>query len=199
VAAAAVAALAGAVLAVAVLDLLRDLHRPVVAAGLVGVVVLLGAAVGTMLGSAGEPPRQGRPAGPVPPGGSAPGEPERPWSWAGTGSGTGSGGRRAPVAAPERERPAPQWWSDRAAGPVPAAAPLAPAGPLVPALQLPEQPPGTRIVQCPRCGDGRVDLRHSADGFAFRCGACGHHWTWQAGAPWPVTVVRPGLRRAAAR
>jgi hypothetical protein len=53
----------------------------------------------------------------------------------------------------------------------------------------------TRIVQCPRCGDFAVDLRHQAPGFAFGCRRCEHEWRWAPGTPWPVTVVRPRLGR----
>jgi|SRR5882757_6059921 len=45
----------------------------------------------------------------------------------------------------------------------------------------------SRIVQCPRCGDFRVDLLHTADGFAFRC-TSDHRWEWRPGALWPATI-----------
>jgi hypothetical protein len=49
----------------------------------------------------------------------------------------------------------------------------------------------TRVVQCPRCGDFGVDVRHREPGFAFACGRCGNQWRWQPGSAWPATVVRP--------
>ncbi len=49
----------------------------------------------------------------------------------------------------------------------------------------------TRIVQCPRCGDFRVDVRQQDSGFAFTCRRCAHPWQWRPGAAWPPTVVRP--------
>jgi hypothetical protein len=111
-----------------------------------------------------------------------PPEPDDGFSWADR---SGDGG-------PEPADGTRQWWTE------PRTAATAEPGPLVPALDLPEHPAETRIVQCTRCGDERVDVRHeSAGGFAFDCGACGHHWSWQAGAPWPVAVVRPRLRRPA--
>jgi hypothetical protein len=69
--------------------------------------------------------------------------------------------------------------ADRAAGPAPDR--LDPAA-------------TTRVVQCPRCGDFAVDVRHEAPGFAFGCRRCEHAWRWAPGTPWPVTVVRPRLR-----
>jgi hypothetical protein len=111
-----------------------------------------------------------------------PSEHDDEFSWAGR-SGNGT---------PEPADGTRQWWTE------PGTTATAEPGPLVPALDLPEHPAETRIVQCTRCGDERVDVRHeSAGGFAFDCGACGHHWSWQPGAPWPVAVVRPRLRRPA--
>jgi hypothetical protein len=133
-------------------------------------------------GSAGSRPAGHSAGGATPRRRTEPPEPDDEFSWAdrsGNGSPEPAGGTR-------------EWWTEprTAATPEP--------GPLVPALELPEHPAETRIVQCTRCGDDRVDVRHeSAGGFAFDCGACGHHWSWQAGAPWPVAVVRPRLRRPA--
>jgi hypothetical protein len=132
-------------------------------------------------GSAGSRPAA-HSGGATPRRGTEPPEPDDGFSWAGR---SGSGG-------PEPAGGTRQWWTE------PRTAATPESGPLVPALDLPEHPAETRIVQCTSCGDERVDVRHeSAGGFAFDCGACGHHWSWQAGAPWPVAVVRPRLRRPA--
>jgi hypothetical protein len=48
-----------------------------------------------------------------------------------------------------------------------------------------------RVVQCPACGDFRVDVRQQDDCFAFTCRHCSHSWQWSTGSPWPPTVVRP--------
>ncbi|MGD9530651.1 MAG: hypothetical protein AB7V44_28220 [Pseudonocardia sp.] len=56
------------------------------------------------------------------------------------------------------------------------------------------QPSGAavrRIVQCPRCGDFRVQLGRQTETFSFACRRCAHAWEWTPGSPWPATVVRP--------
>jgi len=48
-----------------------------------------------------------------------------------------------------------------------------------------------RVVQCPPCGDFRVDVRQRGDCFTFSCRHCSHSWQWSPGSPWPPTIVRP--------
>ncbi len=50
----------------------------------------------------------------------------------------------------------------------------------------------THVVQCPRCGGFRLDVRQQEPGFAFTCRTCGHPWQWSPGSAWPAGVVRPG-------
>lgn len=63
------------------------------------------------------------------------------------------------------------------------------AGPTTPQSTVPQ------IVQCPRCGAFDVDAQLVRDGCSFECLGCGHPWHWRHGAPWPMTVLRPRLRR----
>lgn len=84
--------------------------------------------------------------------------------------------------------PAGQWWGRDA--PPPAAAPTATTTPARPAPRdLGELRDSARVVQCPRCGAFRLDVRHAGAGYAFRCRVDGHEWTWQPGTAWPVTVI----------
>ncbi|WP_322750201.1 MULTISPECIES: hypothetical protein [unclassified Frankia] len=82
--------------------------------------------------------------------------------------------------------PAGQWWN-RDAPPAAAPAATAPARPAP--RDLGELRDSARVVQCPRCGAFRLDVRHAGAGYAFHCRVDGHEWTWQPGAAWPVVVV----------
>lgn len=97
------------------------------------------------------------------------------------------------------------WWNRGA--PAPAARELVRTAPVRAAprdlARLGEAP---RVVQCPRCGAFRVDVR-SGDprpgdaangpvGHMFRCRVDGHEWTWQPGSAWPATVVASRRRRS---
>src|SRR6266542_3475804 len=96
--------------------------------------------------------------------------------------------------------PGSAWWKAASAGartPEPPAVP-APDRAGAAAAGLSDYTPeaaATRVVQCPRCGDFGVDVRHQEPGFAFTCKSCAHHWRWGPGSAWPTTVVRPRLRR----
>ncbi|MGI5131406.1 hypothetical protein ACQEVB_31695 [Pseudonocardia sp. CA-107938] len=83
--------------------------------------------------------------------------------------------------------PAPtNWWGDgRPTDRTVAAAPVRTV--TAPDLATYRRP--VRTVQCPRCGAFRIDVRETDHGYAFRCRADDHTWTWQAGTPWPATVV----------
>jgi hypothetical protein len=65
-------------------------------------------------------------------------------------------------------------------------------GPDAPAVEPADYAAATRVVQCPGCGDFRVDVRQQDAGFAFTCNRCDRHWRWEPGSAWPVAVVRPG-------
>jgi hypothetical protein len=99
-----------------------------------------------------------------------------------------------PVGQPEGGAPrAGQWW-DRGA-PAPAAGTRA-ITPIRPAPRdLAELREAARVVQCPRCGAFRIDVRHTDTGYAFRCRVDGHGWTWQLGTAWPATVVASHRRK----
>lgn len=89
--------------------------------------------------------------------------------------------------------PTGQWWAKAApTRPSPAAAP-----PRRTAPDLASYADGARVVQCPACGEFRVDVTHVPGGFTFRCRADDHHWEWQAGTPWPAAVNVSRPRRTA--
>lgn len=77
-----------------------------------------------------------------------------------------------------------QWWAKTA----PARPSAAVAAPRRAAPELAGYVDGARIVQCPACGEFRIDVTHVPGGFAFRCRADDHQWEWQSGMPWPATV-----------
>ncbi|WP_026239297.1 hypothetical protein [Parafrankia discariae] len=154
-------------------------------------VVLGSAAAGTLLAALLGQPVTDR--------GQSP-EPRRP------SSGPGAGGARPETGQPQTGQPetaqlvlpvgqpvggappAGQWWGRDA--PPPAAAPTAAATPARPAPRdLGELRDSARVVQCPRCGAFRLDVRQTGAGYAFRCRVDGHEWTWRPGTAWPVTVV----------
>jgi len=68
-----------------------------------------------------------------------------------------------------------------------------------PAPDLASYVDSARIVQCPRCGEFRIDVTQAGSGYAFRCRVDDHRWEWQAGTPWPETIQvsrrRPEPRR----
>jgi hypothetical protein len=77
-----------------------------------------------------------------------------------------------------------QWWAKTApARPAAAAAVTRHAAP-----DLAGYVDAARVVQCPACGEFRIDVTHVPGGFAFRCRGDDHRWEWQAGMPWPATV-----------
>ncbi|HEV7452140.1 MAG TPA: hypothetical protein VGO16_12280 [Pseudonocardiaceae bacterium] len=88
-----------------------------------------------------------------------------------------------------------QWWGQSSpqhqARPEP--------GPPPPAPDLASYVDSARIVQCPRCGEFRIDVAQAGSGYAFRCRVDDHRWEWQAGTPWPTTIKvsqrRPDPRR----
>jgi hypothetical protein len=88
-----------------------------------------------------------------------------------------------------------QWWGQASpqhqARPEPGAPPPAP--------DLASYVDSARIVQCPRCGEFRIDVAQAGSGYAFRCRVDDHRWEWQAGTPWPATIKvsrrRPDPRR----
>ncbi len=208
-------ALAGGLLAAAVLAITRDI-KPLVVFGLIVLVTALSVFV-----AAGLLPRTHQPVEP------APGRiPVQPFSWpARAGRPATPGGLTpprdaeanrngasglTPAADPwPRDTPAPtgpepepvsvavpvphsRWW-DAAAGEVNAPRSAS-------AKRGPDAAPGRsddtsdavkRVVQCPQCGDFAVDVRHQNAGFAFTCKRCSHQWTWQSGSAWPTTVIRP--------
>lgn len=53
------------------------------------------------------------------------------------------------------------------------------------------------VAQCPVCGEFRVDVTRSTDGFAFACPPCGERWSWAPGRPWPGVTVSARRRRPA--
>jgi hypothetical protein len=55
------------------------------------------------------------------------------------------------------------------------------------------------IAQCPRCGAFKLDIRRDPAGWACRCEACEHTWTWQPGTAWPQVRVAPRRRTRPAR
>ena len=147
-------------------------------------------------------------------------EPASGWSWASMRPNDGVGGHRAPsTAAPAapvprdtrpRSDPGPApvsaaipvrggaWWRPATAGARtrhPQAAAPAQDPPVTSLADLPDYSSTTRVVQCPRCGDFRVDVGQREPGFAFTCKRCGHHWRWEPGSAWPTTVVRPRVSR----
>ncbi|MEX5710365.1 hypothetical protein AB1484_19155 [Parafrankia sp. FMc6] len=93
-----------------------------------------------------------------------------------------------PVGEPAGGAPsAGQWWNRDAPPP---AAPTTATAPTRPAPRdLGELRDSARVVQCPRCGAFRLDVRHAGAGYAFRCHADGHEWTWLPGTTWPAVVV----------
>jgi hypothetical protein len=48
-----------------------------------------------------------------------------------------------------------------------------------------------RLVQCPCCASFKLQLILRPPIFDFGCLSCGHRWSWQRGAMWPRTVLRP--------
>jgi hypothetical protein len=217
----AAAALLGGTLAVAALAVLSHIHRAKLVAGFVVAVVVFSVLVVASLlpelrGEAGS----GQPAGPQP--GSQ--QPASGFSWANMRPNEGSGGHRvpsvpapaAPAAPAARWDPAPHsgpeptpvsvavpvpggaWWrsaSARARTSAPGAAAPEQVPPVTPLADVSDEAGATQLVQCPRCGDFRVDVRQQAPGFAFTCKRCDHHWRWEPGSAWPTTVVRPRLKR----
>ncbi|ONH31119.1 hypothetical protein [Pseudofrankia asymbiotica] len=126
--------------------------------------------------------------------------------WSGSGS-DGEGPRTAqlvlPVGPPAGGAPpASQWWTRDAPAPAPAPPSASapddrPTEPVRPAPRdLAALRDSARVVQCPRCGAFRIDVRHTDTGYALRCRVDGHEWTWRPGAAWPVTVVASRRRRA---
>ena len=77
-----------------------------------------------------------------------------------------------------------QWWAKT----TPARPSAAVTAPRRAAPDLAAYVDGARIVQCPACGEFRIDVTHVPGGFAFRCRADDHQWEWQAGMAWPATV-----------
>lgn len=157
--------------------------------GSAAVGMLLAALVGQPLTDRAQPPAPDHPS-------SGPG--------AGSSGGGGGGGAKTETAQPENARtaqlvlpvgrpaggapPGGQWWNRDA--PPPAAAPTAAAAPTRPAPRdLGELRDSARVVQCPRCGAFRLDVRQADAGYAFRCRVDGHEWTWWPGTAWPVVVV----------
>ena len=219
----AAAALLGGTLAVAALAVLSHIHRAQLVAGfVVAVVVVSVLAVATLLPELAGEAGPGQPARPQP--GSQ--QPAPGFSWANMRPNEGSGGRTMPsVPAPAAPAvPAARWDPAQRSGPEPTPASVAvpvPGGAWwrsasarartpAPGTAAPEQvPPAalladvsdsagvTHVVQCPRCGDFRVDVHQQAPGFAFTCKRCDHRWRWQPGSTWPTTVVRPRLERRA--
>jgi hypothetical protein len=90
------------------------------------------------------------------------------------------------------------WWrsaSARARTPALGTAAPAQAPPVTASPDLTENVLATHVVQCPRCGDFRVDVHQQASGFAFTCKRCDNHWRWEPGSAWPAAVVRPRPER----
>jgi hypothetical protein len=85
------------------------------------------------------------------------------------------------------------WW-ESTAGSKGTSDPAAPgeAGSSEAIVDLSTYAGSTRVVQCPRCGGFRLDVRQQEPGFAFTCRTCGHPWQWSPGSAWPAGVVRPG-------
>ena len=50
------------------------------------------------------------------------------------------------------------------------------------------------VVQCPRCGSFRADVRQGPAEWSFGCQECANKWAWHPGTPWPSIAVRPRLR-----
>jgi hypothetical protein len=93
------------------------------------------------------------------------------------------------VVLPATEQPAPgQWWAKSSVARPPAGAAPAPGPRYRNPPTLGSYLDSARIVQCPACGQFRVDVTHTPDGFAFHCQANDHRWEWRPGTPWPSTV-----------
>lgn len=88
------------------------------------------------------------------------------------------------------------WWNQQSAAPV-RPAPPAVAAPKRAAPELGTYLESAVVAQCPNCGEFRVDVEHSGDGYAFGCPSCAHRWSWVPGEPWPRVRVDP--RRRAGR
>ncbi len=89
--------------------------------------------------------------------------------------------------------PAGQWWDRGAPAPAADTHAITPARPVP--RDLAALRDAARVVQCPRCGAFRIDVRHTSAGYAFRCRVDGHEWTWQPGTAWPATVVASHRRK----
>lgn len=60
-----------------------------------------------------------------------------------------------------------------------------------PPPELADYVDSVRVVQCPHCGDFRVDVRRDDTGYAFTCRFDDrHHWQWRPGGPWPTVTAR---------
>src|SRR5215470_11586271 len=79
------------------------------------------------------------------------------------------------------------WWGRQPAAGQAHPASVAPARPQP--LDLAGYLDSARVVQCPRCGAFRIDVRHRGGGFAFHCQVDEYRWEWQPGTGWPPTVV----------
>ncbi|WP_131745825.1 hypothetical protein [Frankia sp. Cppng1_Ct_nod] len=157
-------------------------------------VVLVSVAGGVLLATLlvrptpapGRPPESARKRPPEPDRGRLP-EPDGRWSRPGADRAEPEATQLVlPVGQPAGGAPrAGQWWNrDAPAAGVRAVEPVRPAP-----RDLAKLREAARVVQCPRCGAFRIDVRHTGTGYAFRCRVDDHEWTWRPGAAWPVTVV----------
>ncbi|MDT3446177.1 hypothetical protein [Pseudofrankia sp. BMG5.37] len=138
-------------------------------------------------------PAGGRPPGPArerPPG------PDSRWSGpASDGAGLESAQLVLPVGRAAGGTPqAGQWWNRASPAPAEDARPTESVRPAP--RDLAALRDSARVVQCPRCGAFRIDVRHLDTGYAFRCRVDGHEWTWRPGTAWPLTVVASRRRHA---